>query len=335
MAHLVLLGTGGTIASRRTESGDSRAGDSSAALLATVDGAASDVTIEGRDVLSVNSFNLGFGDLRAIADAVAESLARDDVDGVVVTHGTDTLEETAAFLDAVHDDERPVVLTGAQRGADVPDTDGPRNLRDAFAVAADPSSRGRGVLAVFAGEIFAATGLRKADTVAPQPFASITGGCIGRVLERPTYFSTPQRAEPVERPGESIDDLRVDVVTAYPGADGALLDAAVAAGARGAVVLGTGAGNPGAALTAAIERAVAADVVVLLGSRTGSGPSLPIYGGGGAADAVAAGALTLGEIPATQARVLLALALAGPGGGDAHAVGARLRERGLITSPPA
>jgi L-asparaginase len=310
MPHLVLLGTGGTIASRRMPSGGSKATDSAAELAAAAGDLDGDITVEVHDVLAVNSFNLELRDLRTISDAVGHALSRDDVDGVVVSHGTDTLEETAALLDLVHDDPRPVVLTGAQRSADAPDTDGPRNMRDALVVAASPDSRRRGALVVFAGEVFSAFGLRKAHTLAAQPFANVFGGPIGRVLDRPEYAFRPDARAPLARPGAAFDAVRVDLVLAYPGADSALLDAALRAGAQGVIVLGGGAGNPGTRLTEGIARASRAGVVVGLGTRTGAGAVVPLYAGGGAVDAVHAGAVPLGAVPATQARILLALILA-------------------------
>lgn len=309
MPNVVLLSTGGTIASRRRPSGGSAATDRGAELVSNVEDLDPSITVEVRDVLAMNSFDLAPAHLRAISDAVAEALSRADVDGIVVAHGTDTLEETAALLAAVHDDPRPVVLTGAQRGADARDTDGPRNLRDALTVAAAEQSRERGVLVVFAGEIFSALGVRKADTLAPQPFVNVLGGPIGRIADRPRWSFRPERRSPLPRPDRRFDDIRIDLVSAYPGADAALIDAAVRAGARGVIVLGSGAGNPGSALTEGIAHACRAGVVVGLGSRTGAGSVVPLYAGGGAVGAVAAGAVPLGALPATQARIVLALLL--------------------------
>jgi L-asparaginase len=159
MPHVLVLATGGTISSRTRPDGSAVAADPAERLLGSVPDLPPGVTVATRDVLRVNSFALTHGDLRAIADAVADALARDDVDGVVVTHGTDTLEETALLLDLVTDDPRPVVLTGAQRSADDPVGDGPGNLRDAIVVAASEAARGAGVVAVFASRILAAHGL--------------------------------------------------------------------------------------------------------------------------------------------------------------------------------
>lgn len=310
MPHIVLLTTGGTIASRRDASGGSVARDSGVELLAAVGDLDPAVSVEVREVNRVNSFNLTLADVRAICDAVASALSRPEVDGVVITHGTDTLEETAAVLEISHRDDRPVVLTGAQRGRDIADSDGPRNLLDALTVAADHGSRGRGVLISFAGAVFSALGIRKSDSLALQPFTNTLGGPIGRIDDGgPRFGFRPQGHASAQRPDGAFDSVRVDLLMAYPGADGAMIDAAVAVGARGIIMLGTGSGNPGRSLADGIARAIASDVVVALGTRTGHGPVLPIYGDGGAVDALAAGAVSLGAVPATQGRVLLALLL--------------------------
>lgn len=309
MSHVVLLSTGGTIASRATAEGGSGVVDSGASLLARVESQRGH-EVEVHDVLSVNSFNLDLGDMRTLQRAVRTQLNRSEVAGVVITHGTDTLEETAALLAAVHSDDRPVVLTGAQRGSDVPDTDGPRNLGEAIRVAGASSSRGRGVLVSFAGEIHAALGVRKVHTIAPRPFASTLGGPVGVIEDgEPEFWLMPPRSLGIADPAPDFDDTRVDIIAAYPGADGTLIEAALDAGARGLVILAPGAGNPGLRITEAIRAAVERGVLVGLSSRTGGGPVRALYGGGGAIDAIGAGALPLGAVPPTQARVLMALLL--------------------------
>ncbi|MFV0407100.1 MAG: hypothetical protein ACK5LN_09805, partial [Propioniciclava sp.] len=162
--------------------------------------------------------------------------------------------------------------------------------------------------------------LRKIDTLALQPFLNNLGGPIGRVDDgQPQFRFSPQRQPAIPRPDASFDAVRVDLIMAYPGADSVLLDAALAAGAHGIVVLGTGSGNPGRTLSDGIARAIAANMVVALGTRTGTGPVLPIYGDGGAVDALAAGAISLGALPATQGRMLLALLLSrGDAAGARH-----------------
>ncbi|EXF25793.1 asparaginase [Nesterenkonia sp. AN1] len=315
MSRIVLLATGGTISSRENAAGGSRASDSAAQLLAALKHHAladliSEIQVETQDISVENSFNFSFSDLARIDSAVREILQRPEVDGVVVTHGTDTIEETLALLALTHDDDRPVVFTGAQRSPDHPDSDGPRNLRDAILVAADPASRFHGALLCFGGEIHTALPLRKAHASALQPFSHPSGGMLGRLTEaQPQYYFGPRSLPRLPHPTQNFGDQRVDMVLSYPGADGALIRSAIASGAAGLIVLGGGAGNPGSALVEAIAEATQAGVVVGLASRTFGGSVAAIYSGGGAVDALAAGAVALGDLPGTQARVLLALLL--------------------------
>ncbi|MEH3068157.1 MAG: asparaginase domain-containing protein [Aeromicrobium erythreum] len=200
MPHVVVLSTGGTISSRP---GDDDAVVSTDGAEQLVDRSLQvpGVRVEAVDVLRTGSYNLDLGSLRTIAQAVAEQLARPEVDGVVVTHGTDTLEETAFLLDLVHDDARPVVVTGAQRSADQPDGDGPRNLGDAIAVAASPHTRDCGVLVAFGGTILPARGTRKMHTTAAQPFRALDAGPLGSVADGEVrVVQRPDRLKPLAGP---------------------------------------------------------------------------------------------------------------------------------------
>lgn len=305
MPRVVVLATGGTISSRRAN-GVVTAVDDAAGVLAGVE--SSDVDVEHRDVLRVGSYRLAFADLRTLADEVTRQLDRDDVDGVVITHGTDAMEETAILLDLVHDSAKPVVLTGAQRAADIVDTDGPRNVRDAIAVAADPAARGHGVMVVFGGAVYAARGVRKSHTVALTAFSN-PAGSIGDVYTGSARLQAlPARPTPLTHPDARFDAVRVDVVVAYPGGDDVLLRAAVAAGARGIVLAAMGIGNAPPGVADCIAEHTRAGVVVALSTRVAAGPILPIYGDGGGADLVAAGAVPV-ALPASQARIALALLL--------------------------
>lgn len=308
MARVVVLATGGTIASAAGPQGGAVAQRTVAELLATAAG--SGVDIEGKDVLNVGSYLMRQRDMRIIAEAVAGELAREDVDGVVVTHGTDTMEETGYLLDLLHDSEKPVVLTGAQRAADQPDTDGPRNLRDAIAVAASSRVRGCGALLVFGGRIFAAARTRKFFTVAAEPFVTIGGGPLGRVSEDAVVLTArPHRPEPLAPLDERFDSTRVDVVVAYPDVDATLADAAVAAGARGVILAALGSGNGNHALRDWVRGAVDDGVAVGLSTRVPEGPVVPLYGNGGAVDLIAAGALNLRSLPPFHSRMLFAALL--------------------------
>lgn len=311
MPLIVILATGGTIASRADVHGAAVATDTADRLVRTARVSAPGIDLEAVDVLRKNSFNLTLGDLRVVADAISDQLARPEVDGVVVTHGTDTMEETAFLADLVHDDLRPVVFTGAQLSADHDGSDGPANLRDAILLAAAPAARGIGVLVSFAGDVFAARGVRKAHALELAPFTAAGTGPVGHIRGGAVDIRVhPVRRSARKLPDASFDRIRVDAVLAYPGADAALLRAAVAAGARGIVLIGSGTGNPNSALVPTVRDAHAAGIVVALSSRAGDGPVAPIYGGGGAVDAVAAGAVPTGDLPWPQVRILLALLLA-------------------------
>ena len=271
-----------------------------------------DIDVETVDLMTVGSYRMNLGHIRLISDAVADLLARetDPIDGIVITHGTDTTEETAVLLDLVHDDPRPVVLTGAQRASDAADGDGPRNLADAILVAASPRARGLGVLIAFAGRVLPARGTRKVHT------AALVGVRFGhrrssrrRSRRRLGGRSPRHRGAPLRcrGPPRTFDHTRVDLVEMYPGADDALMRAAVAAGARGIVVAGTGIGNANPVVVDAARAMVAGGVAVVLSTRVPEGPVAGVYGDGGGADLVAAGIPAASGLPATQLRMLLAL----------------------------
>ena len=229
-------------------------------------------------------------------------------DGVVIGHGTNTLEETAYFLTLALKRDRPVVLVGALRPSSAMSTDGELNVVNAVRVAADPSSGGRGVLVVLNDTVWAARDVTKTATYRVQAFRGPDAGPVGyadadgRVvwLHRTEQLHTTATEFDVA-PLEELP--RVDVVVSYVGADGAMIDAAVAAGAEGIVSAGTGAGRPTPLEDEALDRAAAAGAVVCQSSRVGSGrvvyaPALRRRG-------FVAG----GNLQPWKARVLLQLAL--------------------------
>src|SRR5215510_10031875 len=196
--------------------------------------------LEVDDVVSAPSFDI-HGELALLlAKRVVDHAGR-PVAGVVVTHGTDTMEETVYLVDRLLDSETPVVLTGAQRGADQADADGPRNFRDAVRTAVSPEARGRGALVAFAGELHAARDVRKVHTSRPHGFASPGYGPVGHVDgERVVFQRRPDRRPPLPAP-ESL--APVDLIRLYAGSDGRFVRASVASGARAIVLEGTGRGN--------------------------------------------------------------------------------------------
>lgn len=309
MPIVTVLATGGTISSRSGASGASTATDAGADLVARLD-LPPGLEVRVEDVFTVSGFRMTLERVHTLAHAVATQLRNPDVAGVVVTHGTDTTEETAFFLDLVHGDDRPVVLTGAQRAADAPDSDGPRNLGDAIAVAASPAARGLGVLIVFGGQLFPARGTRKTHTLAADTFANPHGGALGWVHRGDVgIVTTPRRPSALDLAALDQTGVRVDVVACYPDADGTALRAFAEAGARGIVLEATGAGNANPEICAAVRELTAAGVVVVTSTRVAAGPVTAIYGDGGGVDLAAAGAVPSGLLRPSQARMLLAALL--------------------------
>lgn len=311
MRTVAVLATGGTIATRRGEDGTVMARAAAEELVAAVrehTGADVDVLVE--DVLRVGSYRMTLERIAQVAGRAATHLRAPGTNGVVVTHGTDTLEETAYFVDLFVDDERPVVLTGAQRPADAPDSDGPRNLSDAITVATSPEASGLGTVVVFDGEVLPARGVRKVHTVASSAFAAPDGGSLGWVRDGAVHLTSRREHRPhLDLEAFDASRARVDVVACYPGVDATALRAFAAAGARGLVLEATGAGNATPEVCDAVAELSAAGVVVVLSTRVPEGPVAAIYGDGGGADLLDAGALLSGRMRPPQARIALAALL--------------------------
>jgi L-asparaginase len=227
--EVLVLATGGTIA-MRGERAVHAAGPAELLAAVGLEG------VDARELLGVPGAHVGLDEALLVARTAAAEAAAGR--GVVVTHGTDTLEETAVLCDLLHDGDAPIVFTGAIRPGSAPGADGPANLVDAVAVAGAGAAAGLGCVVVFGGEIHAARGARKVDSAGPSAFGSPGGGPIGRVVEGRLAL----RARPV-RPAEALSperlDFRVPVVVATLGDDLALLDAP----ADGAVVAALGGGH--------------------------------------------------------------------------------------------
>ena len=248
-------------------------------------------------------------DLADLVALVRGLFDRDEADGIVVTHGTNTLEETAWLLHLVIASDRPVLLTGAMRPASALSGDGPLNLVNAVRVAASPEGRKLGTLVLLDDTIHGARDVTKSNTLRVSAFRDGASGPLGWVDGDGIIVLShlPARAWSLE--GSFVNaDLRalprVDIVTSHQGADGTLVDASVAAGARGIVSAGTGAGYPTPGEVEALERASAAGIIVCQSSRVGSGRVPRV------STLVARGWVAAGDLGPWKARILLRLALA-------------------------
>jgi L-asparaginase len=305
---VVVVSTGGTIAMRPDPATGKLVPAMSGEELVEMLGWQGPASLELDDFASVPSFDM-HGDLAlALSNRVREHCAKEDVSGVVVTHGTDTMEETVYTIDRLLDSDRPVVLTGAQRGADQPDSDGPRNLRDAIRVALSPAATGRGAMIAFAGEVHAAREVRKVHTSALRAFGSPGYGAIGHVDgEHVAFGRRPDRRPPLPRLTGGMP--QVDLIRLYAGSDDRFLRASLGAGSRAIVLECTGRGNANEQVVPGVEAAVGAGVPVVVCSRCTAGRVEAVYGRGGGQDLAEAGALFAGDLAGSKARVLLQLAV--------------------------
>lgn len=307
VSKVVVLGTGGTIAGSARSAADNlgytAAQVSAADLVAAVPPLAA-WPIEAEQVAQVDSKDMTPAIWARLVTRLRHHLARPEVAGVVVTHGTDTLEETALLLDRVVASVKPVVLTAAMRPSTSLQADGPQNLLDAVTVAREPGAGG--VTVILGGQVWAGAEVRKVHGYRVDAFVGADAGPVARVEEGRVRLYRAWPAAPAgpgpRLPDEDADWPWVEIVTSHAGAGAGAVDALVAAGVRGLVVAGTGNGSVNAVLVAALQRARAAGVPVLRASRCVLGGV--VVGPGQATDFEDAGVLT----PA-QARVELMLRL--------------------------
>ena len=218
----------------------------------------------------------------ALTRAVTTALARAEVAGVVVSHGTDTLEETAYWLDLTVDSQKPIVLIGAQRNASESDFDGPRNLLNAVRIAVNSQSKGKGAILAMNNQINAAREVSKTHTSSVETFRSGDFGLLGEVdFDRIVYWRAPLRRQHLSIRSDSMP--YVEIVAVYGGADGYLIKAAVEHGAKGLIIQALGLGNVNEPTFAAIKDAISKGTIVVIASRVPNGRVLPnyAYDGGG------------------------------------------------------
>ncbi|WP_255428319.1 asparaginase [Ramlibacter cellulosilyticus] len=279
--RIVVLGTGGTIAGRAASAADNvgyKAGEVGVADLLSGVVAPEGVELVAEQVANIDSKDMDFAIWRRLAQRCAHWLDQGDVGGVVVTHGTDTMEETAFFLQSVLAPHKAVVMTGAMRPATSAAPDGPQNLADALAVAASPQASG--VCVVFAGTLHGAPDVQKVHPYRLDAFASGDAGPLGYVEEGRVRML---RAWPQGKPVRAVTALpetwpRVEIVLSHAGAGSAVVDALVQDGVAGLVVATTGNGTVHHALEEALLRAQASGIAVRRATRCPLGRILPHAG---------------------------------------------------------
>lgn len=307
---VLVLALGGTIATARSEGGGLVPGLSGEALVAGVPALAQLAEVEARTFRQLPSPHLRFDDVEALAREIEAAQAR-GARGVVVTQGTDTIEETAFALDLIlRTGDMPVVVTGAMRNPTLPGADGPANLLAAVQACVSEEARGLGCLVVMNDEIHAARFVRKTHTSSTATFASPGTGPIGWVLEQSVRIPLVPRKAPRVDVTSAPRAVRVPLVPVAMGDDDVVVQAIAAAPIDGIVVMGAGGGHVTEAAARALEQA-ARTMPVVLASRCGAGEILSgTYGfSGGEIDLQRRGLLRAGWLDAVKARVLLTLLL--------------------------
>jgi L-asparaginase len=305
-----VIATGGTISNMGND--PRRTADE---LVASVPGMAAVADVTAEQFSNVASSAITQEMLRDLSKRIRALFAESNPPaGVIVTHGTDTMEETAFFLDLTVGGCAPVIVTGAMRQANWAGADGPANLYNSVRLAASPEARGRGAFVLMNDEIFLAREVTKSNTTRLNAFSAPEAGPAGVTDPDGIFFRTPPPANcPV--PLVNVDSIqsfaRVDVVYSYIGADSAVVDALVSAGARGLVVAGVGRGGTTSSQSRALRRATEKGVIVVTSNRTGAGrvgrPTNPeslrnLSAGSGAT-------IGAGDLNPQKARMLLALAI--------------------------
>ncbi|WP_049920780.1 asparaginase [Halopiger djelfimassiliensis] len=310
--HVTVLSTGGTIASTAAEDGahPTKRGQDLVAAVPELKEYAS-LTVE--EVARVPSYEMDAETLETIGErvrAITDADGSDAADAVVVTHGTDTMEETAYYLDVAVQPETPVFLTGAQRRPDEVSPDGPANLLTAVRAGRAFADRGAGgTFVAFDEAIHAARTATKVHTSRLDAFRSRDAGPVATVDREGVTIHRPPQRETRPLPATSLEPA-VRTIKSGSCATGELVEAAVERGADGLVIEGTGLGNATAGIADAVRAAIDDGIPAVVTSRCLEGRTTPVYGGvGGGQRLRAHGAVFAGGLSAQQARIRLTLAL--------------------------
>ncbi|WP_439682565.1 L-asparaginase/archaeal Glu-tRNAGln amidotransferase subunit D [Cupriavidus oxalaticus] len=277
-ANIVIIGTGGTIAGAGASAINTAAYQSAVVpvdkIIASVPEVSKVANVKGEQIFQIGSESFNNERLLKLGKRVSELLKQPDVDGIVITHGTDTIEETAYFLNLTLKSDKPVVVVGSMRPGTALGADGALNLYDAVLVASNPASKGKGTLVVLNDEIHTGRDVTKSNTFKTETFRSPFGP-LGYVVEgRSLYYRLPARPHTLQTEWDidKIDKLpEVTVVYAYGNVNPASIDAAVKNGAKAIVYAATGNGSVGDYMVEPLKAARAKGVQIVRASRTGSG----------------------------------------------------------------
>jgi L-asparaginase len=309
LPKVVVLATGGTIASTYDPAtGALRAALSGEEIVQSVPGLGDIARVEVEQIANVGSKDMTPAIWVTLARRANELLAFPDVAGVIVTHGTDTLEETAYFLDLTVTSTKPVVMVGAQRAPVYFDSDGPRNLLNAVRVATSPEAIGMGTMVVMNGRIEAAREVTKTNTLEVETFQTREFGSLGVAdLGAVRFYRAPLRRQTIAIPADAVLP-RVEIVPMYAGADGRVIEALLDIGElEGLVIAGLGLAHVPEAAMDAIRSVRSRGIPVVLSTRVQSGRIVPLYDNN--VELLDVGAVQADNLSPQKARVLLMVAM--------------------------
>ena len=314
LPRIIVLSTGGTIAGQQPNT--DKAGYLPGKipieeLLKNIPSITQKATVQGEQIASIGSFDMTVDIWIKLARRINEIFAKNEADGIVITHGTDTQEETAYFLNLTVYSDKPVVLTGAMRPATAISADGSKNLFDAIIVAGDPKSIGKGVLLCFNENIYDAKNVVKTSMTNVNAFSSPNRGAIGQVYDSKVFYNMQtanRHSGSVAFDVSKLDSLpSVEIVYAYAGASNAAINAFIDNNVAGIIIAGTGDGSFDKAILESVKNAVKKSILVVRSSRVISGRVYTQYVG--VFDDSKLGTLVSDNLNPQKARILLMLAL--------------------------
>lgn len=286
LPNIMVLATGGTIAGSAADSTDLTGYQAGAlqidALLAAVPCLKDYANVSGKQIADIDSCNMTEDIWLTLAKTINHLLLEDTIDGIVITHGTDTMEETAYFLNLVVHSDKPVVLVGAMRPATAISADGPLNLLNAVRLAASPEAKNRGVLIAMNDEIHGARDVTKTSTFTVNTFKAPELGVLGYIINGSIKFyrQTTRRhtiQSSLTLPPENSGLPQVEIIYAHAGQSRLLVDAAAKGGARGIVYAGMGNGSIHKSAEEALMEAASQGIVIVRSSRAGNGAVVASY----------------------------------------------------------